>query len=479
MDARLIEHGSGAGLRFRVQWEHEDPCGTAAEATRGELELWLGDVLVWGKSTDGKSRGFSWTWIEMVEFLSGAWPYLSWEELDPLHLDVPPGQLRAAAEQRWDGMPGPDRDQEEQALWAFEETHDLARAVQGAWPQSVFLLKEGDGMWVHAGARRLRCRAQAVLSTLADLGDSICNRINCLSDPRSVAALAGWNVRAQRSTEELVSIATGLRTEEMIDIAGGLSFSVAWGIPANDFQLSEVQAAARMVGGILAPEQIRKVLNAVRGARKVSTENLDALSAEAIATLAKHSASSAFDQGYELAIWFRARQNASIEARVEPSDILTSWEVAVSEIRIDNPRLDAVSCWGPQHGPAIFVNKRGAHNTSRGRRATLAHEICHILIDRKDALPLGEALGGSAPKSAEQRARAFAAEFLLPRRVAFQQMIDATEPKQSVDKLCKEYGVSRVIVAWQAKNGAAVASVPLPPKTNGYLKKLVPERWRF
>jgi len=43
----------------------------------------------------------------------------------------------------------------------------------------------------------------------------------------------------------------------------------------------------------------------------------------------------------------------------------------------------------------------------------------HLLVDRKGFLPLVEVFGGYAPKGAERRANAFAAELLLPRSVAF------------------------------------------------------------
>jgi Zn-dependent peptidase ImmA (M78 family) len=58
-------------------------------------------------------------------------------------------------------------------------------------------------------------------------------------------------------------------------------------------------------------------------------------------------------------------------------------------------RIDAVACWGPRHGPAVLLNREGRHaHTERGARATLAHEICHLLIDRQGSLPLaGQWLG--------------------------------------------------------------------------------------
>jgi Zn-dependent peptidase ImmA (M78 family) len=65
--------------------------------------------------------------------------------------------------------------------------------------------------------------------------------------------------------------------------------------------------------------------------------------------------------------------------------------------------------------PLIFVNSRYEGGSYQSvRRFTLAHELCHLLIDRDAGKPLALASGPWAPRSVEQRANAFAAALLMP-----------------------------------------------------------------
>lgn len=94
--------------------------------------------------------------------------------------------------------------------------------------------------------------------------------------------------------------------------------------------------------------------------------------------------------------------------------------------------VDAFALAGPDTGPVIALNASGAHTANAfSRRVTLAHEICHVLFDRRrmadmtrfcriavrwnrrrrastEALPIDEQI--------ERRARAFAACLLVPRK---------------------------------------------------------------
>ena len=53
----------------------------------------------------------------------------------------------------------------------------------------------------------------------------------------------------------------------------------------------------------------------------------------------------------------------------------------------------------------MLLNLDARYASSSGRRrATLAHEICHLLVDRGSALPLVEVLGGRTAEHVERRA---------------------------------------------------------------------------
>lgn len=90
--------------------------------------------------------------------------------------------------------------------------------------------------------------------------------------------------------------------------------------------------------------------------------------------------------------------------------------------------------------------------TNNGRRSALAHEICHLLIDRPHALPVAEVLGGQVPRWAEQRANAFAAELLLPRVQAERLCRQAADPVAAASRLEGDYQVSRKLTLHQIIN---------------------------
>lgn len=122
----------------------------------------------------------------------------------------------------------------------------------------------------------------------------------------------------------------------------------------------------------------------------------------------------------------------------------------------------------------MVVNAEGQHaRWPSGRRATLAHEVCHLLFDAHHALPVAEALGGRMPRDLEQRARAFAAELLLPRSVVAAQFDG--DALATVRRAAIRYGVSKELAAWQLRN----SGVELEDAQRTALKGLVSRPQQF
>lgn len=69
------------------------------------------------------------------------------------------------------------------------------------------------------------------------------------------------------------------------------------------------------------------------------------------------------------------------------------------------------------------------------RRFTLAHELCHLLLDREYGDELAIATGPWAPVAIEQRANAFAAAFLMPTWLLRNALADATAPADDPDTI--------------------------------------------
>lgn len=113
----------------------------------------------------------------------------------------------------------------------------------------------------------------------------------------------------------------------------------------------------------------------------------------------------------------RACELLAVDSRgwVDVRGILESMDITLTDIELSDSELRAVSVFGPTQRPHIFLNSRTRWAQSPGaNRFTLAHELCHLLLDREYGDELAIASGPWAPVAIEQRANAFAAAFLMP-----------------------------------------------------------------
>lgn len=100
---------------------------------------------------------------------------------------------------------------------------------------------------------------------------------------------------------------------------------------------------------------------------------------------------------------------------IDIESITENMDISISDIQLSDHELRAISIFGPTQRPHIFCNTttRWARS-SWAKRFTLAHELCHLLLDREHGGELAIASGPWAPRAIEQRANAFAAAFLMP-----------------------------------------------------------------
>lgn len=89
--------------------------------------------------------------------------------------------------------------------------------------------------------------------------------------------------------------------------------------------------------------------------------------------------------------------------------------IDIGSIPLSDSEIRAISIFGPTQQPKIFCNPRTKWGQSREvLRFSIAHELCHLLLDRGIADELAVASGPWAPLEIEQRANAFAAAILMP-----------------------------------------------------------------
>lgn len=421
-----------------------------------------------------------WTWVQLLEHLANYWRWIVLEQGFPLELSAAPlGELDALLSQRWKETPAFRSEEEGEDYEAFRVAHDLAEGLAGKVVESVLVVGEGHGFWVITQHHCRYIRGNLVIEVLESLGDHIARRLQTVDDARAKAVCQDWTDRLKLTGHDTVEIVTGWHGDELDSLVGNsgpVEFFEAAHVPPVD---NPLMSAARMARG-LGAETVRDVLAHLRTAPPVRSSRMDISSRVFRGRLQMMRGEKPYDQGYALAQLLRTELGVvSMTGRVDPGEILDAWGIPVTEFDLDCREIDAVACWGSGHGPAVFVNLQGEHaRTAAGRRNTLAHEICHLLVDRDGLLPAAEVLGGRVSDRIEARAKSFAAELLLPREVAGRLMREAeAEGDLSVGmaRLTSRYGVSQEVVAWQVRNSEVWVSAA----TCRYLRTKVSQPWRF
>ena len=424
--------------------------------------LILGEPVWVTEDTAGNEQPVEWSWLDLLEFLAESWPWLMLEENYPIPINpADMNTMKSSAKRRWEGLSEAIVDDEDEELVRFLNRHDLSLALKGIYLPSILLLRQGGlfQVGVPDWDQVFFFPFVQVKEVLEDLGEWIAGLVEGSEDPRAERAVFLWLQRRDRVREWEIRLCTDMRTEELEKLLQGQSaedfFEMTGANPENG---SELSLAARMAPGGLGIEGKKQVIEAVRRLPLRKTPELDGLSRK-VQAMPLDTGSRSFEQGYALAGWLRGQLGYVGDAVPDPEGILTSWGVLLGEVTLPQTteKLEAIAAWGPLHGPAVLVNAtlggRGVHE--HRRRTSLAHEICHLLVDRSGGLPLLEVLGGRTPEIMEQRARAFAAEFLLPRSVAADAVRSGSDMKDVVSRLSEKYNLSCELVAWQITNSEA------------------------
>lgn len=459
--------GYGDCLQIEVRWL-DGRLEDAHLSTEAAMIATVGDVVVWGKDIGGGDvEPIEWFLVDLLEFLSSRWDWLRFEEAYPLPLAPAPSQpslLWKEAEARWEAIGTIEADEEE-AVFAFAHRHNLAHAFPGGPVPSLWLLRQGNEMLIDIeNADLRRGPVDEILAVLEELGEFIAQRLRKCSDPYAEEIVDRWRNREQPLATQ-ARIYSAANEERMALLRPHLERANQDGT----FAPNTIFAAARQFGSIVSPEEFEHFAEFVAAFPARSTPRLDAIS-QSFQTDEAWQSCRPFAQGYWLAEQLRLKllDDEFIldhRSRLDPRELLNAWNVAIDTLPLDDRLIDAVAIWGPEHGPAVLLNPKGQHaQHDRGQRATLAHEICHLLVDRQKSLPFAEVLNRALSRDIEARANAFAAELLLPRVIAAERSLSAREQERPVtkmvDNLCRSYGVSRELTAWQIRRSHSFDSLP-------------------
>ncbi|MEO5372951.1 MAG: ImmA/IrrE family metallo-endopeptidase [Alphaproteobacteria bacterium] len=466
--------GDQEGLRISLVWlpAPEGSVPGPVQETWGSLALSIGEKIIWGDDAPVDEQ-VEWNWIDFLEFMIAAWPYLSYEETypisfpiegDPYEEDPPhPGHLRVKVEQSWDTIPEDQSIDEDEALRDFEVVHDLAEGFWGAWVPSVTLLRQGKEMWVGTDDEEWRLPFIKVMTTLEQFADAIAQRVEKLTDGRSRSAVERWRRHHVIEAKQRLRIAAGMTESRVTALwpASEMAREMANdNVTDTKFDASELAVAARMMDGVMADGDVAMLLRYIAETPHVKTPALDALAARCDKELTKLGSVEPYVAGNSIAQWLRKELSYAEDAVLDPELMLSNWGVRLMDIELSGRRVDAVAAWGPGHGPVILVNKLGKRvSRPAGRRSSLAHELGHLLMDRRRRLPAAEVLGGRVNHAIEARANGFAAELILPVAVVrttfiqrFGDRPDDMPPSDLEDymrSLSERYGASFEVVSWR------------------------------
>lgn len=450
---------SGVRIEFQPLPASEDhPFGFAW----GSLGLWLGGTLVWSEGVDGEEKPVQWSWVNLLEGLGRVWPWLTLEESYrvPIHPEHP-GKLDYELSKRWDGMSGSQRDDEEDLIFDFNQCHNLALLVRGVNLPRVMVIREGQEMVIWSPVRSLPVRIPFTefIRLFEQFGDMLSHLLIDSREDLALLARRRWSERASKMLE--YKLRASLKHEDpeiraLVEKHQGRAELLA----SNDdiYADDEVRAAARMTAKKFTAKDRLLVLQAIQDIKRRRTPELDKISQDApdVTQLSSYG----FEQGYELARWLRHHMELGT-GFVDPAHILSTWDVEIFGIEVD-PEISAVAVWGRSHGPGVILNtkKNSRASGKNGCRATLAHEICHLIFDRQRSLPVADVMGGLGPQFAEKRANAFAAEFLLPQSSAEEAVRNSSGQIVTLaERLERKFGVSRAIVRHQILNSYAAESL--------------------
>jgi hypothetical protein len=453
---------------FRLGWRDTTLEGSECK-TVAAVTVFVDDMPVW--PTPGEAtEDFEWFVDELLAHLTECWKPLILRQTYPISIQPErPSYIFAEAQKRWSTLPEATVESEGRELAAFEDVHNIANAfggITGLLP--LWFVRDQDEMTIDTRTHYFRIPLDAAIEALSAVGDQIATRLQDADRFKWIKLIEAWHSRNEADETQLLALTIGRDRETAATLIHDKILEAPTSVAAATHDRDELRIAARMAGP-LPVNQIRFVLQKVRDCDPLKAPKLETAMKAAVDFIDSQGMSSArpFVQGSELAKWLRRYLKLSDDRKIDPTKILErDFGVDVRYIDLGLPSLDAIAVWGPKHGPAALLNSKSARIRPTNRiwehgatRVTAAHEMCHFLLDSKHTLSAVDVLGGRMPIRIEQRAKAFAAEFLLPNKEAAaiwhraETPLDIDELRVVIGAICQKYGVTESVASWQLEHG--------------------------
>ena len=350
---------------------------------------------------------------------------------------------------------------------SFENAHNIGKWLNRS--ESLYLMRQGNFIEITFSRKVFAFSMQYISELLTSFG-------NYLSDNFSDTDSSLWNNRENISKEDLLFFISGdvKSTTELFENLGSQITLTFKGLIQDHPYL----AIARMSRSANLSVSDNRIL--VSTIQELSQNNHRSQKTIVPPEWTNHippsvmdSSLEPFQQAYELATYVRknTKEHESISGKISVYPILYNLGYEVYDRNLPD-KIHALSVWANNFGQFVVLNTSTnalAPNKNYLHRAAMAHEICHILIDKTRSRPLVDLFLSNTNDPIEKRAKAFAAEFLLPRQLALQFIEKREDKSETVDLLAWRHEVSLSIAANQLKNGADSEKISLPPNILKYV----------
>jgi len=456
-------YGMGDREKFFFQFAFEPPADPDFVASEEEALTW-GSFQLWADGRNlcrhavgtEESQSVYWHLLPFMEWLVEHWDYLFHEQRPP---------IRNAAQFAWHSLAetnsplalehGGDWDFATAARNAeWSARHSITTCREGGlFPEVIFrrFWSDVEISWgdkpppgapagfrfvESGGAARLpvplvaepihNVLAEAVRALrrslpqnrkLALLGRKLADLRAPEHQPRRLAILAGLGEDAKQWARRWISLQQAL-AKEFADTRGTLA-QLFGGDAKNALVVQGSCEGALMFGAAAPTLRERDVFNLASRLVKHST---GPTAEDKLAPYVSHrppnpQTSMPWQEGYQLANeWAKlSRLDNSAQRLVDIESHLSSFGVNVDELTLEDEQVGGVAIARQKRNPLILLNGRNPRNQfPSGRRFSLAHELCHLLYDRRAGAELALISGPWAPIELEKRANAFAAMLLMP-----------------------------------------------------------------
>jgi Zn-dependent peptidase ImmA (M78 family) len=458
-------------LKFVLSWL---PSSTGApRATTATLSVQIGRRAIW--PVDGAGEvGLEIQVDDLLSHLTEVWKPLILRQTYPATIQPDrPSLLRAEAERRWASTSEETAEREDALVTAFEEVHDFSRCFAGLFDlPPLWLFRQGERMLVETRSALRSVGFDDARSALRAVGEEIASHLKAADAERWSGLISAWQKRNQGDPTLLLAWATSLDRDIAQSFAteGVLATPHSVAEAANDND--ELRIAARMASA-LPEEQIRGIIALVGSFAKREAPLLDELGVRVRAYIAESFAKRRpFEQGEAAADFVRAHLKLNMHDLVDVVSAVETLGATLYMQSIEPESLLALAAWGPRHGPAVFLNELAINSpvevgTNWLARGTLAHELCHLLLDHEHTLTAVEVLHSRMPPDIERRAKAFAGQFLLPSASATEIWKKANGPRSQklltelILELCHQFGVTKSVAAWKLDHGLSRNGIDL------------------